>query len=115
MSFFDFDGDGDFGLDDAALLGGMMGFAEESIREEEKIFREEYKDIEVNPDDIPDVNMRLFYNGNPDLFNHIVNIVRKHALDARLRGAQAVKDKAEVQHELDAMAETELLMKEDEE
>ncbi len=113
MSFFDFDNDGDFGLDDAALLGGMMGFAEESIREEEKIFREEYEDIEINPDDISDVNMRLFYNGNPDLFKHIINTVRRHAANGRMI-AQMKKDKAEVQHELDAMAKTEKLIVEDE-
>jgi hypothetical protein len=110
MSFLDFDGDGDFDIQDAAILGGIMGFAEESIREEEaKPAEEKFEDIEVNPNEITDINLRLFYNGNPALFNHVVNTVRKHAATAKAR-KQMKNDIKEVQHEIDAMKESEEYM-----
>ncbi len=110
MTIFDMDGDGDFGIDDAALLGGIMGFAEESIREEEAgLVDEKLENIEINPEKIDDVNLRLFYNGNPELFNHIVNTVRKHAATSKAR-KQMKNDIKEVQHEIDAMKESEAYM-----
>ncbi|KKL86841.1 hypothetical protein LCGC14_1940700 [marine sediment metagenome] len=110
MTMFDMDGDGDFGIDDAALLGGVIGFAEESIREEEAgLVDEKLEDIEVNPSKITDVDLRLFYNGNPELFNHVVNTVRKHAATAKMC-KQMKNDIKEVQHEIDAMKETEAHM-----
>lgn len=107
MSFLDFDGDEDFDIQDAAILGGIMGFAEESIREEEAgLVDEKLEDIEVNPNKIDDINLRLFYNGNPELFNHVVNTVRKHIATSKAR-KQMKNDIKEVQHELDAMKESE--------
>jgi hypothetical protein len=113
MTIFDFDGDGDFGIDDAATLGGIMGFAEESMREEETRLEEDsFDDIEIDPRTIKDINLRLFYNGNPALFKHVVNTVRKHVAASRKR-SQMRSDLREVQHELDAMRDTELLMNEE--
>ncbi len=110
MNFLDFDGDGDFDIQDAAILGGIMGFAEESIREEEAgLSDEKFEDIEVNPSKITDVDLRLFYNGNPELFNHVVNTVRKHAATAKMR-RQTKNDIKEVQHEIDAMEKSEAYM-----
>lgn len=110
MTIFDMDGDGDFGIDDAALLGGIIGFAEESIREEEAgLVDEKLEDIEVNPSKITDVDLKLFYNGNPELFNYVVNTVRKHAATAKMR-KQMKNDIKEVQHEIDAMKESEAHM-----
>ncbi|KKN34068.1 hypothetical protein LCGC14_0797390 [marine sediment metagenome] len=110
MSFLDFDNDGDFDIQDAAILGGIMGFAEESIREEESgLVDEKLENIEVNPEKIDDVNLRLFYNGNPKLFNHVVNTIRKHIATAKAR-RQMKDDMEEVQHEIDAMKESEAYM-----
>ncbi len=104
MTIFDFDGDGDFDAQDAAMLGGIAGFAEESMREENN-FPEDinnYEEVEIDPRTIDDTDMRLFYNDSPELFNHVVNTVRKHILRGK-EIAQTKKDIDAIAYEIEAM------------
>jgi hypothetical protein len=81
------------GIEDAAAIGGVLGFAEESIREEEdsnKMIDQDF-DIEVDPRDITDLDLKIFYNTNPDLFNHVASIVRRQTIEWR----EAVSKKRE--------------------
>jgi hypothetical protein len=68
----------DFGAEEAALLGGVIGFAEESLREENRLPDDSDPDIEPSNDG--DVNLRLFRNGHPDLYKHIVKTVIRQRL-----------------------------------
>ena len=111
MSMFDFDGDGSFDMEDAAVIGGMMGFAEESMREEDR-----------NPDEVSDhvteedkeeidrvTSLRLLRNENPGLVDYLINLVktqRKRWSIARRQRERDMADFEEVKHELEAMKRT---------
>jgi uncharacterized protein YjiS (DUF1127 family) len=104
--------DGDFTTEDAAVLGGTIGFAEESIREEEageetteEISSEEASEIESNA--AGEADLRLIRNGNPELFRYIVSIARKQAI----KWAQDKRDREAVADELEAMARSEQELK----
>ncbi len=104
---FDFDGDGDFDSGDAAILGGIAGFMEESFREESTELGEEFREIEIDPRDLKEPNLRLIYNNSPKLFNHIVNKIRKQNLEwrrARL-AREAVADELEAIEKCERMLE----------
>ena len=103
MSIFD---DG-FDAEDATILGGIMGFAEESIRaEEESLDEEPEDDINIDMSEIKDTDLRLIYNMNPGLFKYIVNIIKRQT--ARWR--QDRIDREEVEEELEALRESEELL-----
>lgn len=76
MSIFD----GGFDAEDACILGGAMGFAEESMRAEEKDSEkatEREEEIEIDSSEIKGTDLNLIYNMNPGLYKYIANIVRK--------------------------------------
>jgi len=74
MSIFD---DG-FDAEDACILGGIVGFAEESIRvEEEGLEKAPEEEIEIDSSEIKGTDLVLIYNMNPGLYKYIANIVRR--------------------------------------
>jgi hypothetical protein len=104
MNIFD---DG-FDAEDAAYLGGAIGFAEESIRAEEEQ-EEELEDIvDIDISGLKEVDIRLVYNMNPDLFKHMVNIIKRQ----RAKWRRDRLDREEVSEELKALAESEELLEE---
>lgn len=104
MSIFD---DG-FDAEDAAYLGGAIGFAEESIRAEEEQ-EEELEDIvDIDLSGLKEVDLRLIYNMNPGLFKHIVNIAKKQ----KAKWRRDRLDREEVSEELIALRESEELLEE---
>jgi len=110
--------DGEFDAKDAAIIGGIMGFAEESMREENRQPDEVEEDVDMPSGGDVDVTMRLLRNENPGLFDYVVKAVLKHkrqwAKDRRER-EQHMRDMAEVGHELEAMARTERMLEESDE
>ena len=67
---------GDFVLPDAAIIGGILGFADEAIRAEQE-GESEYNDdddteIDVDPEQISDIDLRLFCKENPEVFRFLV-------------------------------------------
>ncbi len=105
MSLFD----GDFDAEDAAILGGIAGFAEESMREEDRKpeDNEDYDSIVVDLENPKEINLRLIRNMNPELFRYVVSLVAKH--NKKWRQQRLAREA--IQDELKAMAETEELMK----
>lgn len=102
MSIFD---DG-FDVEDATILGGIMGFAEESIREEEELNEELGDDIDVDMSEIKDTDLRLIHNMNPGLFKYIISIVKRQTA----KWKQDRIDREEVEEELEALRESEELL-----
>jgi len=101
MSLFD---DG-FDAEDATIIGGIMGFAEESIREEDRLPEdiEEIDDADIAEQNI---NMKLLRNENPSLFAYVIEKVIEHKrkwAEARRQREQNMRDFNEVQHEIAAM------------
>lgn len=63
----------DFGIEDAAIMGGILGFADEAIRDEQEGENESNDDdIEVDPEQIADVDLRLFCREHPELFKFLI-------------------------------------------
>jgi len=105
MSLFD---DG-FDAEDATILGGAMGFAEESMRAEEESPEEDPKEeTDIDPSELKEVDLRLIYNMNPGLFKYIVNIIRRQ----RARWERDRLDREAVAEELKAMEESEKCLEE---
>lgn len=102
MGIFD---DG-FDAEDATILGGAMGFAEESMRAEEEGLNEEPEEEEFDFSELKEVDLRLIYNMNPDLFKHIVGLVRKQ----NAKWAADRMDREEVAEELKALEESEKML-----
>ena len=105
-----FDFDDDFDMEDATIIGGIMGFAEESIREEnrqlEDINEEDYGLDEVTD---RDTNLRLLRNENPGLVKYLLSLVIKQKRQwakARMAREQRQRDMKSVKHELEAMERT---------
>lgn len=100
--------DGDFTAEDAAVVGGMMGFAEESVREENQELpelSEDQSDIESAADN--EVNLRLIRNANPELFRYIISIAQRQSI----KWAQERREREAVSDELEAMARSEKELK----
>jgi hypothetical protein len=77
MNIFD---DG-FDAEDACILGGILGFAEESMQaEEEGSEKAPEEEIEIDSSEIKGTDLRLIYNTNPGLYKYIANIVRKQKI-----------------------------------
>ena len=107
-----------FDAEDAAIIGGIMGFAEESMREENRQPDEVEEDVDMPSGSDVDVTMRLLRNENPDLFDYVVKAVLKHKRQwakARREREQHMRDMAEVSHELEAMARTECVLEKSDE
>jgi len=99
--------DDEFDTQDAVVIGGIMGFAEESLREE----NQEFDDIELEdliPDTPPDrdASLAAFKRSNPELYRKIVHTIVKQ----RIMWAQERKDFEEVKDELRAMARCEAML-----
>lgn len=106
MSIFD---DG-FDAEDAFTLGAAIGFAEESMQAEEEGLDEKSEPIKL-PEKVGSVDLHIFRNTNPELFNYIVRLVAKQKREWR-RKLKAMRD-ASNNAELRALAETEKLLEED--
>lgn len=104
MNIFD---DG-FDAEDAAYLGGVIGFAEESIRAEEELDEELEDLIDIDLSKTKETDLRLIYNMNPDLFKHIVNIIKRQ----RDKWRKDRLDNEEVKDELRALAASEEMLEE---
>lgn len=105
MSMFD---DG-FDAEDAFTIGGAMGFAEESMQAEEEGLHDD-PELPKESTDTKDVNLRIFKNTNPTLFEYIVKLVMDHK--RKWRRQMALAHSKETESELKAMAETEKLLEE---
>lgn len=101
--------DDGFDAKDAAILGGVIGFAEESMREEDRELEEEIE--EIFPDEEPSKNASLaaFRRSNPELYHKILRI----AINQRITWAQERRDYEEVKDELIAMERCEALLGEE--
>jgi hypothetical protein len=82
MNFFD-----DFDLADNAIMGGIAGFVEEFV-ENEQLSEKNGEPVELSNDDISEENikndgLRLLYNQNPNLVLHIINKFLEHKKVAR--------------------------------
>lgn len=106
--------DGDFGAADAAIIGGIMGFAEEAIRDENR----EMDDLDIDgmlmdPRIEKNIDLASFKRSYPDLFKHILYtiVMQKYRWSRDRRQEQT--DLESVKHELDALARTEALLVED--
>ena len=100
---------GSFDSGDAAILGGILGFAEEAFRDEN--FSEDANGdihIDVDSGDIKDVNLRLVYNQDPEFFKYIVRLVIKH--NRKWKNERLAREALKV--ELDALKRSEELLKE---
>jgi len=95
----------EFGAEEATMVGGIMGFAEESIREEDKIFDEEDIIRNIDIDKMP-FDIRAFAISNPNKFEHLLSICLKHAKtrrDERINMLQLEQDIENNRDELEAM------------
>lgn len=99
MSIFD---DG-FDAEDATILGGAMGFAEESMKAEEETEEAPEEEIDIDPSELKEVDLRLIRNMNPGLFKYIANIVRKQK--AKWQKDRLARES--VEEELKALEESE--------
>lgn len=97
--------DGEFTTEDAAILGGAIGFAEESIQIEEKDAEEPpgVETSDTESDAMEETDLRLIRNANPSLFRYVLEVARKQSK----RWARDRKDREVVAEELEAMAKCE--------
>ena len=109
----DFD---DFDWEDAAILGGIIGFVEESIREEERGFDDDTDDdtLEERMREAVDrdVNLLQFRRENPQLYDFILKKVIEQRIKwrrDRLKREAMKRAESEFSYELEAMAKTETL------
>lgn len=103
--------DGDFTNADAAAVGGMMGFAEESMREEERGLEDPETTAlskEVKEASFSDERLRVFSRSYPELFEHILMIASRQTEQWR-RDREAYE---EVKDELEAMEACEAMLNE---
>ena len=72
--------DDDFNAEDAAILGGVLGFADESVREEERPPEEVENEVEpeISSGEISDLDMKLLYNDDPEFFEDIAKLAKEH-------------------------------------
>ena len=84
--------DDGFDASDAALLGGVLGFVEESIKAEEGGEREFDEMADEAIDNYVangvDTQLRLLYNDNPGLVQHLI----KRAYESRARYKARMED-----------------------
>jgi len=78
----------DFGIEDAAIIGGILGFADEATRDEqegENEFNDDDTEIHIEPEQITDIDLRLFYNENPELFEFLVKHIIEFKKKAKMQ------------------------------
>jgi hypothetical protein len=99
------DMDNDFDWNDATLLGGLMGFAEESMRAEDKTLEDiEDPDVEFQePANSGDLIIRLFRSGHPKEYEWLV----KKVIEQRLAWAEAEKVRPQDDAEAEFLEEIE--------
>ena len=85
-----------FDAEDAAILGGIIGFAEDSIKNEELGENDDDAIPEISDDQIADcieqnqeISLQLLYNENPELVQHLI----KRAYQDRARSLQQITEK----------------------
>lgn len=64
-----------FEIEDAAIMGGILGFADEAIKaeqEDEENIKDAVEDIEIEPEEISDEHLRSFCREYPELFKYMV-------------------------------------------
>ena len=64
-----------FEIENAAIIGGILGFADEAIkaeREGEENARGITEDIEIEPEEIDDGRLQSFCREHPELFKYMV-------------------------------------------
>jgi len=77
-----------FGIEDAAIVGGLLGFADEAIRDEqedENGYDGDDAEIDIDPEQITDIDLRLFYNENPELFEFLVKKIIEFRKKAKIQ------------------------------
>jgi len=93
-----------FGLADAAILGGIAGFVEEAVDNERFGEREEITTSDIDEKDIEDTNLRLLYNQNPDLVLYLINKFLNHKKVAAINHEFKII-MAEIEREIEQMEE----------
>ena len=85
-----------FDAEDTAILGGIIGFAEDSIKNEELGENDDDAIPEISDDQIADcieqnqeISLQLLYNENPELVQHLI----KRAYQDRARSLQQITEK----------------------
>jgi hypothetical protein len=102
--------DDGFDAKDAAIMGGVIGFVEESMREEDRVFEdEEFEEKLLERVSNRDVNLVSFSRSHPDLFRKIVHTI----VAQRAQWAQERRDFEEVKEELIAIEKCEAMLKGD--
>lgn len=87
----DFD---DLGIEDAAIIGGILGFADEDIRAEqegEEDINDTTEDVEIDPEEISNERLKSFCLEHPELFRYMV------------RKTIEFREKAAIQRDIDVM------------
>ena len=104
MSLFD----GDFDMEDATILGGIAGFAEESLREENRDLSElDPSEESVKDEADKEISLRRLRNTEPALFEHIVKLVVEHRKAWAEQRRQRELEAEQVGHEIEAMEKAE--------
>jgi len=113
MPIIDISDDGEFDTGDALLLGGAMGFAEESMRVEDQQMHEAPARKIAQPDlpEFRSADMQIFKNTNLALFQYIVALVANQKAIWRKK-LSAIKQN-DINHELEALSKSEALLDED--
>jgi hypothetical protein len=104
---------------EALDLGAAFGFAEEALKEEEEAEKglepnEKEESSGIDPSKIDDTNLRLIRNGNPELFEYIVELAYKQAKKWRKERLEMEAIREEVAEELKALEDTERMLRENE-
>ena len=109
-----------FDVEDATIIGGIMGFAEESMREENRLpdepDTEDYEPTSEVNNRHKDLVMRLLENENPGLFAYVVKKVLEHKrkwAEYRANKVRDMADRESVAHEIEAMDKTEEMLESD--
>jgi CRISPR/Cas system CMR subunit Cmr4 (Cas7 group RAMP superfamily) len=95
----------DFQHDDFAFgiaLGGIMGFVEESIKEEESFEDFKFTQENIEIDKVTDEDLKRFYYRNPDLFIYLVNKALEFRKSAKINREYKTVMK-EIESEIDDM------------
>jgi len=108
---FDFDGNDEFDAKDAAIIGGAVGFVEESLRNENVTFEEnDDGEVDVDPKMLNSNDLRIAYNTDPHLFKYIVNIIIKQKKKWKERREWLESLSEDSLHELRAIEKTEKML-----
>jgi len=91
----------------AAILGGAIGFAEESLQIENEAFKENDEELEIDDSTLP-FNLRVFKEEYPKMFKEVVKSVNKyHEYRAKIKETQVEILNNEFYYELEEMEKSE--------